>query len=133
LQRNIDEVVRSVKALIFSYENSVQTPANWPNNPMSLKDENGEVHDHKGAVFLLPTVTKKDADTMFPGYQTCPVPSGKTYIRLIKLEDLGLNAKDVATNGAEKVEKATAMVKKASDPANARSTKQKWGLFGRKL
>lgn len=31
----------------------------------------------KGWVFLLPTVTKEDADTYFPDHKTCDVPSGK--------------------------------------------------------
>jgi 1-Cys peroxiredoxin 6 len=30
--RNMDEIVRCVKALQLSYEKSIATPANWPNN-----------------------------------------------------------------------------------------------------
>jgi 1-Cys peroxiredoxin 6 len=42
----------------------------------------------KGAAFLLPTVTKEDAQKYFPGYKTCAVPSGVEYLRLTKIEDL---------------------------------------------
>ena len=30
--RNMDEIVRCVKALQLSYGKSISTPANWPNN-----------------------------------------------------------------------------------------------------
>lgn len=31
---------------------------------------------------ILPTVSKEDADKMFPGYRVENVPSGKQYIRI---------------------------------------------------
>jgi len=79
--RNMDEVLRCCQALQLSYQKSIATPANWPYNHESI--------DMKGSVFLLPTVSKEDADKNFAGYKTCNVPSGKEYLRLIKTEDLG--------------------------------------------
>jgi hypothetical protein len=55
-------------------------PANWPNNHESI--------GMKGSAFLLPTVTKEDAEKYFPGFKTCAVPSGVEYLRLTKIEDL---------------------------------------------
>ena len=71
----MDEICRCVEALQLSAKNSVATPANWPNNHENI--------GMKGSVFLLPTVTKDDADKFFDGYKTCDVPSGKDYLRLI--------------------------------------------------
>jgi len=79
--RNMDEIVRVVQALRLSYDKSIATPANWPYNHQTI--------GMKGAVFLLPTVSKEDADKHFPSHKTCDVPSGLDYLRLVKTEDLG--------------------------------------------
>jgi 1-Cys peroxiredoxin 6 len=76
----MDEICRCIEALQLSAKNSVATPANWPNNHDSI--------GMKGSVFLLPTVTKEDADAYFKDYKTCEVPSGKEYLRLVKTENL---------------------------------------------
>jgi 1-Cys peroxiredoxin 6 len=88
--RNTDEIVRCVKALQLSYEKSIATPANWPNNHMDIPvGSDGErTSDFKGSVFLLPTVSKEDADAKYPGYHTCDVPSDIPYLRLVKTEDI---------------------------------------------
>merc|ERR1711998_49200 len=83
--RNMEEIVRCVEALQLSYEKSIATPANWPNNHACLKDDSGR--SLKGSVFLLPTVSKEDADNEYPGYHTCKVPSGVEYLRLVKKEE----------------------------------------------
>jgi len=44
--------------------------------------------DLKGIVFLLPTVSKEDADAIYPGYHTCDVPSDIPYLRLVKIENV---------------------------------------------
>jgi len=79
--RNMDEIVRCVQALKLSYQKSIATPANWPYNHESI--------GMTGSVFLLPTVSKEDAEQHFAGYKTCDVPSGKEYLRLINTADLG--------------------------------------------
>eukprot|EP00567_Pseudictyota_dubia_P004884 CAMPEP_0197451502 /NCGR_PEP_ID=MMETSP1175-20131217/29110_1 /TAXON_ID=1003142 /ORGANISM="Triceratium dubium, Strain CCMP147" /LENGTH=313 /DNA_ID=CAMNT_0042984237 /DNA_START=75 /DNA_END=1016 /DNA_ORIENTATION=- len=85
--RNTDEIVRCVKALQLSYEKSIATPANWPNNHADIPIGDGErTTEYKGSVFLLPTVSKEDADTNYPGYHTCEVPSDIPYLRLVKQE-----------------------------------------------
>jgi len=76
--RNMDEIVRCVKALQLSYEKSIATPANWPNNHESI--------GMKGSVFLLPTVSDEEASAHYPGYHTCDVPSKKPYLRLVTEE-----------------------------------------------
>jgi len=87
--RNTDEIVRCVKALQLSYEKSVATPANWPNNHADIPLKGGNRTDeYKGSVFLLPTVSKEDADEMYPDYHTCEVPSNVPYLRLVKKEDV---------------------------------------------
>merc|ERR1712146_368976 len=73
--RNMDEIVRCVKALQVSYRASVATPANWPNNHESI--------GMKGSVFLLPTVSDEDAKKFFPDHKSCDVPSGINYLRLV--------------------------------------------------
>ena len=78
--RNMDEICRCIEALQLSAKSSIATPANWPNNHDSI--------GMKGSVFLLPTVTKEDADAYFKEYKTCEVPSGKEYLRLVKQENL---------------------------------------------
>lgn len=72
--RNMDEIERVVDALILSWEKSIATPANWPKNH---KD-----HGMEGWVFLLPTVTKEDAEKHFPEHKELSMPSGKSYMRL---------------------------------------------------
>jgi 1-Cys peroxiredoxin 6 len=88
--RNMDEIVRCVKALQLSYEKSIATPANWPNNHEDIPLEDGSRSSaFKGSVFLLPTVSKEEADSTYPGYHTCAVPSKVEYLRLVKLDDVG--------------------------------------------
>lgn len=72
--RNMDEIERVVDALMLSWEKSVATPANWPNNHQEI--------GMKGWVFLLPTVTEGDAKQFFPQHKVLDVPSGKPYMRL---------------------------------------------------
>jgi len=79
--RNMDEILRCMQALQLSYKKSIATPANWPYNHQSI--------GMQGAAFLLPTVSKEDAETYFPKHKTCEVPSGKEYLRLVNMEDLG--------------------------------------------
>jgi len=79
--RNMDEILRCVQALQLSYKKSVATPANWPYNHQNI--------GMQGSVFLLPTVSKDDADKYFPGYKTCELPSKKEYLRLVNVKDLG--------------------------------------------
>lgn len=90
----MDEIIRSVMALQLSYKRAIQTPANWPHNRAMLpaKDENGSLcmRECTGSVFLLPTVSKEEADRDFPNYHTCDVPSGKPYIRMVQPESVGL-------------------------------------------
>merc|ERR1719408_331757 len=84
--RNMDEIVRCVKALQLSYQKSVATPANWPNNHEDIPVGDGRSTEYKGSVFLLPTVSKEEADATYPGYHTCAVPSDKPYLRLVKTD-----------------------------------------------
>ena len=54
--RNMDEIVRTVEALQLSYQKSIATPANWPNNHADmLKADGTRTDQYKGSVFLLPT------------------------------------------------------------------------------
>ena len=85
----MDEIVRCVEALQLSYEKSIATPANWPNNHEELLLEDGtHTSEFKGSVFLLPTVSPEEADERYPGYHTCDVPSKIPYLRLVKAEDV---------------------------------------------
>merc|ERR1712151_563839 len=86
--RNMDEIVRCVKALQLSYEKSIATPANWPNNHADILVDGARTDDFKGSVFLLPTVSKEEADENYPGYHTCDVPSEIPYLRLVKQKDV---------------------------------------------
>jgi len=79
--RNMDEIVRCVKALQLSYQKSIATPANWPYNHESI--------GMKGSVFLLPTVSAEEAEANYPGFHTCELPSQKSYLRLVKAEVVG--------------------------------------------
>merc|ERR1712178_561120 len=64
--RNMDEIVRCVKALQLSYEKSIATPANWPNNHADIPYNGGRTTDFKGSVFLLPTVSAEEAKSNYP-------------------------------------------------------------------
>jgi 1-Cys peroxiredoxin 6 len=86
--RNMDEIVRCMQALKLSYQKSIATPANWPNNHMDLKDSSGA--SLKGSVFLLPTVSAEEAEANYPGFHTCDLPSKKEYLRLVKAEMVGM-------------------------------------------
>ena len=79
-----------MKALQLSYQKSIATPANWPNNhaDIPLDDEGTRSTDFKGSVFLLPTVSEEEAKERYPGYHTCDVPSKVPYLRLVKQEDV---------------------------------------------
>jgi len=82
--RNMDEIVRCVEALQLSYEKSIATPANWPNNHADIPMADGSRSSaFKGSVFLLPTVSDEEAAAAYPGYHTCDVPSKKPYLRLV--------------------------------------------------
>jgi 1-Cys peroxiredoxin 6 len=87
--RNMDEIVRCAKALQLSYEKSIATPANWPNNHENILLEDGTRTDaFKGSVFLLPTVSEDEAKERYPGYHTCDVPSKIPYLGLVKQEEV---------------------------------------------
>lgn len=87
--RNMDEIVRCVKALQLSYQKSIATPANWPNNHADMLLADGtRTTDYKGSVFLLPTVTDEEARENYPDFYTCKVPSGVEYLRLVKGGDI---------------------------------------------
>ena len=91
--RNMDEIVRCMKALQLSYQKSIATPANWPNNHEDIPMEDGSRStDYKGSVFLLPTVSQEEAEKRYPGYHTCDVPSKVPYLRLVKQEDVESSA-----------------------------------------
>ena len=86
----MDEIVRCVEALQLSYEKSIATPANWPNNHKSIPLGDGKrTTAFRGSVFLLPTVSEEDANKYFPNHMTCEVPSGIPYLRLVKAQDVG--------------------------------------------
>ena len=87
--RNMDEIVRCVKALKLSYQKSIATPANWPNNHEDIPMGDGRTTEFKGSVFLLPTVSAEEATANYPGFHTCELPSQKGYLRLVKAEDVG--------------------------------------------
>jgi 1-Cys peroxiredoxin 6 len=87
--RNTDEIIRCVKALQLSYEKSIATPANWPNNHADIPLGGGRrTSEFKGSVFLLPTVSEVEAEAYYPNYHTCEVPSDIPYLRLVKKEDV---------------------------------------------
>ena len=122
----MDEIVRCVEALQLSYEKSIATPANWPNNHKSiLIGEDKRTTAFRGSVFLLPTVSAEDADKHFPNHVTCDVPSGIPYLRLVKARDVGCDVKkltslddkmtsfdDVTTSVSGKMEKKESAVSK---------------------
>jgi len=87
--RNMDEIVRCVEALQLSYQKSIATPANWPNNHADIPMADGtRSTEFKGSVFLLPTVSEEDAKKSYPNYHSCEVPSKINYLRLVKKEDV---------------------------------------------
>lgn len=89
--RNMNEIVRCVKALQLSYQKSIATPCNWPENHASVAMCDGTTSsDYKGGVFLLPSVTFQDAWDHYPGFYTCPIPSERSYLRLVMASDVGL-------------------------------------------
>jgi hypothetical protein len=88
--RNMNEIVRCMKALQLSYNKAIATPADWPENHARLTLPNGtQTTEYKGSVFLLPVVTEDEAKSHYPNYHTCQVPSQKKYLRLVKAEDVG--------------------------------------------
>ena len=65
--RNMDEIVRCVQALQLSYQKSIATPANWPNNHADfLMPDGSRTEELKGSVFLLPTVSPEEARAPLP-------------------------------------------------------------------
>jgi len=91
--RNMDEIVRCVDALQLSYEKSIATPANWPNNHEDIPMPDGtRSTEFKGSVFLLPTVSEEEAKENYPGYHTCDVPSKINYLRLVKKDEVETKA-----------------------------------------
>ena len=112
--RNMTEIVRCVQALQLSYQKSVATPANWPNNHAKVILPNGGMStEYKGSVFLLPTVTDEEANKHYPPYYTCPVPSEIPYLRLVKAEHVGTAPK----------------AKVAAEPKECYPSKQQKGIF----
>ena len=88
--RNMEEIVRCMRALQLSYNKAIATPADWPNNHSSVCLPDGTTtSDYKGAVFLLPAVTPEEAAEHYPDYKTCNVPSKKQYLRLVRADDVG--------------------------------------------
>lgn len=92
--RNMNEILRCIRALQLSYDKAVATPADWPyNHPHKMSTDKATNHAadaYQGSVFLLPSVTKETADEYYPGVHTCDVPSQKPYLRLVKAKDVGL-------------------------------------------
>ncbi|KAL7530278.1 hypothetical protein ACHAXR_003398 [Thalassiosira sp. AJA248-18] len=82
----MDEIVRCVEALQLSYEKSIATPANWPNNHADIPMPDGtRSTEFKSSVFLLPsTVSEEEVKK----YHSCDVPSKINYLRLVKKEDV---------------------------------------------
>lgn len=66
--RNFDEILRVIDSLQLTAYKKVATPANWQSG---------------GDCMILPTVSKDDAEKLFPGFKSMEVPSGKPYIRHI--------------------------------------------------
>ena len=100
-------IVRCVKALQLSYQKSIATPANWPNNHADI--------GMKGSVFLLPTVSPEEAESNYSGYYTCPVPSEKPYLRLVKAEVVGGEVGGDGVESAPPAEDTAALKKKIAD------------------
>ena len=89
LTHSFVSTVRCVQALQLSYEKSIATPANWPNNHEEIPLPDGtRTSEFKGSVFLLPTVSEDEAKERYPGHFTCDVPSKIPYLRLVKKEDV---------------------------------------------
>ena len=79
-------------------------PANWPHNhaDIPIGPDGERSTEFKGSVFLLPTVSKEDADANYPGYHTCDVPSDIPYIRLVKTEDVEGSKQCVEWSGVQR-------------------------------
>ncbi|EFJ31859.1 hypothetical protein SELMODRAFT_164163 [Selaginella moellendorffii] len=70
--RNFDEVIRVLDALQLSSKHKIACPVNW------------KPGDH---VVISPSVSDEEAKKMFPqGYKTVDLPSGKKYMRLVKVD-----------------------------------------------
>ena len=68
------------------YQKSIATPANWPFNHEDIEIDGKRTGDFKGSVFLLPTVSPEEAESNYPGFHTCDLPSKKPYLRLVKAD-----------------------------------------------
>lgn len=111
--RNMDEIVRCVKALQLSYKKSVATPANWPYNHADIPTKDGRTTEYKGSVFLLPTVSDEEAKANYPGFHTCDLPSNKPYLRLVKADVVGGEKGGGADDEVSKLKKENEDLKKA--------------------
>jgi C-terminal domain of 1-Cys peroxiredoxin len=107
-----------VEALQLSYQKSVATPANWPNNHAVVTLKDGTKTDaYKGSVFLLPTVSDDEAAQHYPNHLTCTVPSNIPYLRLVK-------ASEVGGRGLPKDESTTSVPEQAATPTKQKKTKK---------
>ena len=117
-------------ALKLSYEHSIQTPANWPRNLEVIPDSGGYSNQHTGAVFLLPTVSDKEARERSLEYHTVSVPSGKAYLRMVKPQSVGM----VEDNGSAELTESSdggnhqPFVDTAGEQSKRDKAKQKHGL-----
>ena len=103
--RNFDEIIRCVQALQLSYQKSIATPANWPDNHTQIKLSDGSIsNDWKGSVFLLPTVSTEQAFLNYPKFHTCEVPSQKKYLRLVQAEHVGVDPTDLTASNTGSTE-----------------------------
>ncbi|XP_078050874.1 peroxiredoxin 6a [Augochlora pura] len=66
--RNFDEILRVIESLQLTEKYKVATPADW---------KNGE------DVMIQPSVTEKEAKTLYDNIETLTLPSGKTYLRIV--------------------------------------------------
>ncbi|CAB9527047.1 1-Cys peroxiredoxin [Seminavis robusta] len=118
--RNMDEIIRCVKSLQLSYQKSVATPANWPNNHPRVQLEDGTIStDWKGSVFLLPTVSTEQAFLNYPGYHTCKVPSQKKYLRLVKASHVGVAVHEQPSVNKSETDRSVATTSAESSEASS--------------
>lgn len=117
-------------ALKLSYEHSIQTPANWPHNREAIPDSGGYSTQHTGAVFLLPTVSDKEARERSLEYHTVPVPSGKAYLRMVKPQSVGIMQDSDSMEFTESSDGSNhqSVVGKAGQQSKREKAKQKKGL-----
>lgn len=107
----MSEIVRCVRALQLASNHPVCIPANWPKNHAKITKSNGtKTSEYKGSVYLIPSVSKEEADEKYPGHHTCVLPSGTSYLRLAKPETVGIKVSDKREN--ETAEQAKAASKK---------------------